>query len=261
MRDVGAELRGDGAAGASGAPQPASAHQAAQKDAPRQRQQQQQGTQEQQQEEGQEREQEQGTQPLQQQQQGRRQQQQELGGQPAPKQAFLAGDKDPLYVMLVIDGTWKQAKEMFKAVLPLVLQPGGPGVRVQLPAPSRDPQHHRQRQQPEASGAAAAEDAASAEASVDAGAAAAAAGSAASSGAAGLPPEAAADGPLLIRVEPMEGCLTTCEAAARALGCLEPRGGAVREAILRPLAQLARYQARGGGGVGRGGRHVCVQRA
>jgi hypothetical protein len=50
--------------------------------------------------------------------------------------------------------------------------------------------------------------------------------------------------PLLLRMEPMVGCLTTCEAVARALGALEPQGSAVRDAVLRPLAQLAQFQAR-----------------
>ena len=37
--------------------------------------------------------------------------------------------------------------------------------------------------------------------------------------------------------------LAALPAVARALGALEPRGPAVRDAILRPLAQLAQFQA------------------
>ena len=173
---------------------------------------------------------------------------------------------DPLYVLLVIDGTWQQAKEMAKVLLPQVLQPNGPGVRVMLPPPQR------------AAGQQAEQDSAPA---ADAAAVADPAGTA----------------PLLLRMEPMEGCMTTCEAGelpcfawdggtagalpglrgtraacrtgqgqqrrprgpccmashtprlptcaavARALGALEPSGSAVHEAILRPLAQMALFQA------------------
>jgi hypothetical protein len=55
----------------------------------------------------------------------------------------------------------------------------------------------------------------------------------------GAPP---LEGPLLLRVEPEQGCMSTCEAAARALSQLEPRGGEVLEAIMRPLTKLVQLQ-------------------
>ena len=117
-------------------------------------------------------------------------------------------------MLLVIDGTWKQAKEMFRAAAPYLLQPDGPGVRVQLPAPVL---------------AGRAAPAGEAEAGLqleglEAVAEATASAAAAGDGAAAWEPAAGdAEAPLLIRMEPMEGCLTTCEAGGWVRGCVAAR--------------------------------------
>lgn len=49
--------------------------------------------------------------------------------------------------------------------------------------------------------------------------------------------------PYLLLMEPMPGCVTTCEAVARAVGLLEPQGSRVQEALLKPLAMVAALQA------------------
>jgi hypothetical protein len=157
------------------------------------------------------------------------------------QQPGQGGQRQPLYALLVIDGTWKQAKEMYRAVLPLVLPPNGPGVRVQLPLP------------PRTAAAAAACEPFAAQASAAAGEPSAGA-QAAAAAAAGTRAAAGDEAPLLLRTEPMEGCLTTCEAAARALGWLEGpvRGPVVKDAVLQPLAALARFQVGWQGGGHRG---------
>ena len=50
--------------------------------------------------------------------------------------------------------------------------------------------------------------------------------------------------PLLVRTEPMPGCMSTCEAVARAVGMLEPPPAGVKvcTALLRPLALMAAHQ-------------------
>ncbi|KAL4418806.1 hypothetical protein ABPG77_006775 [Micractinium sp. CCAP 211/92] len=175
-------------------------------------------------------------------------------------------ERQPLYVLFVIDGTWRQAKEMFKGAAPHVLQPQGAGFRVQLPpaaaqaatlraaspGPSQQQQQQQQltrqqdqqdqqgqqlQQQQQGEGQ---QEAASGTPPH----AAAAARECQLAAAASTAPADGLGAPLLIRMEPLEGCVTTCEAVARALGALEPAGGAVEVAILRPLAQLARFQAR-----------------
>ena len=140
-------------------------------------------------------------------QQGQQQQQQQDVQQQQQQQGQQQGEGAPLYVLLVIDGTWKQAKEMFRAAAPYLLHPGGPGVRVQLPAPLL-----ADRAAPAGEAAAAAQlegpEAAEVTEATELAAAAAEGG-----GAAAWEPAAGdAEAPLLIRMEPMEGCLTTCEA-------------------------------------------------
>ena len=64
-------------------------------------------------------------------------------------------------------------------------------------------------------------------------------------------PEDSRDGGFYLRMEPVAGCLSTCEAVARALCVLESAtgsggtqsGGEVCEAVLRPLARLVEQQA------------------
>lgn len=119
---------------------------------------------------------------------------------------------DPLYALLVIDGTWKEAKEMYKTVVPHALSPGGPGLRVQLPPPApvlpaeqpaEQAQEHSaalQQQAQEQQQVAASEAGEQQPQEARAGEAAAAA-----AGVDQAPP-------VLLRMEPMPGCLTTCEA-------------------------------------------------
>jgi hypothetical protein len=47
--------------------------------------------------------------------------------EPAP------GTGPPRYTLVMIDGTWQFAKEMFKALAPELLPPNGPAIQVQLP--------------------------------------------------------------------------------------------------------------------------------
>lgn len=191
---------------------------------------------------------------------------QDVGQQCEPGQCSCG---DPLYALLVLDGTWPQAssrclawkpshalpclnavdsappwglvrrsppgrpllcpvqaKEMYNAVTPAVLLPAGPGVCVQLPSgqPRTTPPEQRQ---------GASEPAAAEPHGMHA------AGGGQRLEEQGVPPQ---DSPLLLRVEPEEGCMSTCEAAARALALLEPHGAAVHAAIMRPLTRLVDIQ-------------------
>ena len=214
----------------------------------------------------------------------RQQQQQQAAGDADS----AAGDADPSYVLLVIDGTWQQvrgcrlppgwrhdcegpeapasrcaalpplrapaaapqAREMFHALSPHVLPPSGPGLRIQLPLPTAagaaaavgeqvaapggngSPKLEREEQQLlDARGDLPGARAAGASSH---GGAEAAAG-------AGCQP---ADDMILLRMEPVPGCLTTCEAVARTLRWLEgpAAGPEVQAALLSPLRLMANHQ-------------------
>lgn len=86
------------------------------------------------------------------------------------------------YVLIVIDGTWRHAKQLFTSVAPHVLRPGGPATRVGLPIGN------------------------------DANPAVAAGGR----------NVCTETGTITLFKEPMPGCMTTAEAVARALAVLEP---------------------------------------
>lgn len=157
----------------------------------------------------------------------------------------------PAYTLLVLDGTWRQGREMFNSVAPLLLPPSGPAVLVKLP--------------PATPAAGTAAPLPQDGAAPGAPAAAASAGVAAPDegepspakrgrdvGSSGGGPEDSSDGGFYLRMEPVAGCLSTCEAVARALCMLESAtgsggmqsGGEVCEAVLRPLARLVEQQAR-----------------
>ncbi|KAL6777292.1 hypothetical protein ACKKBF_B20950 [Auxenochlorella protothecoides x Auxenochlorella symbiontica] len=58
-----------------------------------------------------------------------------------------------------------------------------------------------------------------------------------------LAPEAIGDPSARLKMEPVRGCTTTCEAVAAALRVLEPRGAAVAGGVLDLLAAMTRAQA------------------
>lgn len=99
------------------------------------------------------------------------------------------------YVLIVVDGTWRHAKQLFTAVAPHLLPPAGPAVRVGLP--------------------------------IGEGAAGAVA--------AGGRNVCAETGTITLFREPHPGCMTTAEAVARALIALEPEGCGAGDAILAGL--------------------------
>ena len=127
----------------------------------------------------------------------------------------MEAEGDPQYVLLVVDGTWKQGLEIFKRVAPIVLPPRGPATQVTLPPGPPSPhaqqgqqqEQGQQEQQQQQQG--------------------------------GKDPRS---GDLLLFMEPLPGCLTTVEAVARALYWLE--GAAVHDALMRPLRRLIGVQAR-----------------
>ncbi|PNW72370.1 hypothetical protein CHLRE_16g673169v5 [Chlamydomonas reinhardtii] len=162
----------------------------------------------------------------------------------------------PAYVLVVVDGTWRQAKEMFKHVAGRCLPPGGPGVQVSLkpsdvlPAAPPPPPHAVE------PGADAPPPAASAAQAMAAAGAQGLGWGLEQNGAAGVGADAAAAAvgaadeqlqydpnmPCLIRKEPVEGFVTTYEATARALGLLE-RSPHLADSLLAPLRLMTRLQA------------------
>ncbi|GIM09964.1 hypothetical protein Vretimale_13750 [Volvox reticuliferus] len=145
----------------------------------------------------------------------------------------------PAYLLLVIDGTWRQAREMYRVVAPRCLPPGGPGIQVALKPSDVLPasvllQRHRQQKPQNAE----LELAGKTEAEAEAG------GSRPGDDDSGLEPGADYDPemPCLIRKEPMEGFVTTYEATARAIGLLE-RDAAIGSELLAPLRLMTRLQA------------------
>ncbi|KAG2447297.1 hypothetical protein HYH02_007627 [Chlamydomonas schloesseri] len=172
----------------------------------------------------------------------------------------------PAYLLVVVDGTWRQAKEMFKHVAGRCLPPDGPGVQVSLkpsdvlplppPAAAAAPLNQAEGGaavaacQPAEAGRAAqgrgspgqdgarADAGAPADADVDAHANA----DAGSSGSGGDPLQYDPNMPCLIRKEPVEGFVTTYEATARALGLLEGRPD-LADTLLAPLRLMTRLQA------------------
>ncbi|GIL53898.1 hypothetical protein Vafri_9501 [Volvox africanus] len=154
----------------------------------------------------------------------------------------------PAYLLLVIDGTWRQAREMYRVVAPRCLPPGAPGIQVALkpsdvlPASIRLQKHRHQQcdaarqQEPqkaecEPAGTAEAEGGNTGVSPPD-------------DDNSGLEPAASYDPemPCLIRKEPMEGFVTTYEATARAIGLLE-RDTALGTELLAPLRLMTRLQA------------------
>ncbi|KAG2434179.1 hypothetical protein HXX76_007906 [Chlamydomonas incerta] len=150
--------------------------------------------------------------------------------------AGAGAPEQPAYMLVVVDGTWRQAKEMFKVSLKPsdVLPPPPPAADVVTEAPPTAAP------QPAAAG-----QGQGAAAGAGAGAGADVAGDAATGAAA-----AAAEGalqydpsmPCLIRKEPVEGFVTTYEATARALGLLE-RSPQLADSLLAPLRLMTRLQA------------------
>jgi hypothetical protein len=131
------------------------------------------------------------------------------------------------YVLVVVDGTWKQAKEMFNVLQPWLLGPGGCAVQVQLPLThaqgskaaaeqgTAEQQHPDSRKQQPA----VLQEQQSNHIASGNGAAAAAAADVAAAGVAGLSLQP--DPTCRLRTEPHEGCTTTYEAIAQAVSHLE----------------------------------------
>ncbi|GLC44497.1 hypothetical protein PLESTB_000066700 [Pleodorina starrii] len=166
--------------------------------------------------------------------------------------AAVAGDLPaPAYLLLVIDGTWRQAKEMYRAVAPRCLPPGGPGVQVALapsdllpPSGLRPPD--RGGGQREAGRGVTVPLAADAAGDAGVGGTEVMGHDETTEGAA-VGEESAAlgydpDMPCLIRKEPVAGFVTTYEATARAVGLLE-RDPALASELLAPLRLMTRLQA------------------
>lgn len=146
---------------------------------------------------------------------------------PASPPPLLLGGQ---YLLIVLDGTWQQAKEMFAASSPWLLprDGSGPGLQVQL----------RGKLMPAGAGAAAV--------------AGASAALAVSSGAhQATLAEAVCHSPdahCRLRTEPHEDCCTTYEAIARALACLEGAedvtyGAKLLETLMAPLRLMTAHQA------------------
>jgi len=211
----------------------------------------------------------------QQQQQGPQQEQQEPQQQQQQQQA-------PAYVLVVVDSTWRQAREMFDALQPWLLGPGGMGgQQVQLPTQQQQQEQEQQQQQqrgvevtgqppsPTAAGAAGASadtlglPASSGHAEGTAAPIAAAVGTtaAATAGIQGevpAPPPAAAaaggvsppssavllqrDSSCRLRTEPAEGTCSTLEAIAAAVAILECDVG-LFDCCMKPLRLLTQQQA------------------
>ncbi|KAG2494959.1 hypothetical protein HYH03_006894 [Edaphochlamys debaryana] len=160
----------------------------------------------------------------------------------ASPQAGLPG---PAYALVVIDGTWKQAKEMAQAVVARCLPPDGPGIQAALRPEDVLPSGYGGGAGGGSGGAGGGEGGSrGAQEGVDGEAGAGAPGPAGSGPTPGPP---AADPyhpamPCLIRKEPVPGFVTTFEATARAVGLLE-RSPALGEELLAPLRLMTRLQA------------------
>jgi hypothetical protein len=126
-------------------------------------------------------------------------------------------------VLLLVDGTWRQAKEMFDALQTWLLKPEGPGQQVQLPT-----QQQQQQQQQQVFGCAD---------KADLPVAAAAADQLQSTAALWLRDTASR-----IRTEPAEGACTTLEATAAAVAILEG-DPALFDIVMKPLRLVTAQQA------------------
>ncbi len=132
----------------------------------------------------------------------------------------------PAYVLLAVDGTWREVREMWRCVSEQYLRPTGPGIQVALPSSDG-----RAATQPSA-GDGPAEDKLSERASAPIGSGTEASQDARSA-------SAPVVGPCLIRQEPVEGFLTTYEALSKALAVLEG-SQELEEVLMRPLRLMTR---------------------
>lgn len=111
------------------------------------------------------------------------------------------------YVLLVVDGTWRQAREMFDDMQPWLMRPQGPGRQVQLPGQQQQQQHHPDLTLAE------------------------------------TPPTLLQrDSHSRLRTEPAEGTCSTLEAVAAAVAVLEG-DTLLFETLMRPLRLLTHHQA------------------
>ncbi|KAF6261433.1 hypothetical protein COO60DRAFT_1699852 [Scenedesmus sp. NREL 46B-D3] len=158
------------------------------------------------------------------------------------------------YVLVVVDGTWQQAKEMFSVLQPWLLGPSGCAVQVQLPltctqgssaaaAGGTTVQHSPSIEQPPA----VPKEQQTKQSSRISRAAAAAADAAAGVASLSLQP----DPTCRLRTEPHEGCTTTYEAIAQAVSHLEAQCWQQQQQqqadllarLLRPLQLMTQLQA------------------
>ncbi|DBA73457.1 TPA: hypothetical protein ACH3X1_011486 [Trebouxia sp. C0004] len=131
----------------------------------------------------------------------------------------------PQYVLFAIDGTWQEAKEIYKAVAPRLLAASSGIQQVQLPCLKGSLDH----------------------------ATLGLAGSNSSSTPCHVSAQQASDdntwqgvqpGSWLLRTEPAEGYVTTAEAVARAVALLEADDGSLLDQLLAPLKLMTQLQAK-----------------
>ncbi|KAL0041016.1 hypothetical protein WJX77_002089 [Trebouxia sp. C0004] len=129
------------------------------------------------------------------------------------------------YVLFAIDGTWQEAKEIYKAVAPRLLAASSGIQQVQLPCLKGSLDH----------------------------ATLGLAGSNSSSTPCHVSAQQASDdntwqgvqpGSWLLRTEPAEGYVTTAEAVARAVALLEADDGSLLDQLLAPLKLMTQLQAK-----------------
>lgn len=149
----------------------------------------------------------------------------------AQQQQQPQGAVSPAYVLLLVDGTWQQAKEMFDAAAVWLLPPEGPGQQVQLPKQQQQQQQEQEQEQDHSAGKTSLQQAAEDDAAATA----------------QVPLLLQRDSGARIRTEPAEGTCSTLEAVAAAVSMLEG-GGAQSQAVLfdalmTPLRLVTEQQA------------------